>query len=67
MGKMSFESKTDHTHGKRGYAKPCGFAFALALCVQCEECAYPEPCLHPHLARPAMDAYGMDVGKPWSP
>jgi hypothetical protein len=23
------------------------FAFALALCVQCEECAYPEPCLHP--------------------
>ena len=41
----------------------CGFAFAMALCVQCEECAYPEPCLYPHLARPAMDAYGMDIGK----
>ena len=41
----------------------CTFAFALALCVQCEECAYPDPCLHPHLARPTMDAYGMDIGK----
>jgi len=45
----------------------CTFAFALALCVQCEECAYPEPCLHPHLARPAMDAYGMDIGKTLEP
>ena len=45
----------------------CGFAFALALCVQCEECAYPDPCLHPHLARPAMDAYGMDIAKTLEP
>jgi len=43
------------------------FAFAMALCVQCEECAYPEPCLHPHLARPSMDAYGMDIGKTLEP
>jgi predicted metal-binding protein len=40
-----------------------GFAFALALCVQCEECAYPEPCRFPHLARPTMDAFGMDIMK----
>jgi len=39
------------------------FAFALALCVQCEECAYPEPCRHPHLARPTMDAFGVDDGR----
>ncbi len=41
----------------------CTFAFAMALCVQCEECAYPQPCKHPHLARPTMDAYGVDIGK----
>lgn len=45
----------------------CEFAFAMALCVQCEECAYPAPCLHPHLARPAMDAYGVDIGKTLEP
>ena len=39
------------------------FAFALALCVKCDECAYPDPCLHPDLARPSMDAYGVDIGK----
>ena len=43
------------------------FAFALVLCVQCEECAYPEPCHYPHLARPAMDAFGMDIGKTVEP
>ena len=41
----------------------CHYAFALVLCVQCEECAYPEPCRYPHLARPAMDAFGVDIGK----
>jgi len=41
----------------------CVMAFALALCVQCEQCAYPEPCRFPHLARPSMDAYGVDIGK----
>ena len=39
------------------------FAFAMVLCVQCEECAYPDPCLYPHLARPSMDAYGVDIGR----
>jgi len=39
------------------------FAFALALCVQCEECAYPEPCRFPQLARPSMDCYGVDIGQ----
>ena len=45
----------------------CSFAMALALCVQCEACAYPEPCRYPHLARPAMDAYGIDVGRTLEP
>ena len=45
----------------------CEFSFAMALCVQCEVCAYPEPCLFPHLARPSMDAYGVDVGKTLAP
>ncbi len=43
------------------------FAFAMFLCVKCKECAYPEPCLFPHLARPAMDAYGIDIGKTVEP
>lgn len=41
----------------------CMFAFALVLCVQCESCAFPDPCNYPHLARPSMDAYGVDIGK----
>ena len=45
----------------------CSFAFALVLCVQCDECAYPDPCEHPHLARPSMDAYGIDIGKTVEP
>jgi predicted metal-binding protein len=45
----------------------CSFAFALVLCVQCEECAHPEPCRYPHLARPSMDAYGIDIGKTLEP
>jgi predicted metal-binding protein len=43
------------------------FPFAMALCVQCEECAYPDPCLFPHLARPAMDPYGVDIEKTVTP
>ena len=39
------------------------FAFAMVLCVKCDECAFPEPCRFPHLARPSMDAYGIDIGK----
>lgn len=45
----------------------CSFAFAMAMCVQCEECAFPEPCRFPHLARPSMDAYGIDIGKTLEP
>ncbi len=43
------------------------FAFALVLCVQCDECAYPAPCRFPHLARPSMDAYGVDIEKTVKP
>lgn len=43
------------------------FAFGMTLCVQCDECAYPEPCRFPHLARPAMDAMGMDIAKTVEP
>jgi predicted metal-binding protein len=39
------------------------FAFGLVLCVECDECAYPDPCRFPHLARPAMDAMGIDIPK----
>jgi predicted metal-binding protein len=47
----------------------CGsmFAFAMVLCVKCDPCAYPDPCLYPHLARPSMDAYGVDIGKTLEP
>jgi predicted metal-binding protein len=48
-------------------AHNCQFAFAMVLCVQCEECAYPEPCRYPHLARPSMDAYGIDIAKTIEP
>ena len=43
------------------------FAFAMVLCVRCETCAYPEPCRFPHLARPSMDAYGIDIGATVAP
>ncbi len=45
----------------------CMYAFAMILCVQCEECAYPQPCRFPHVARPSMDAYGIDIGKTLEP
>lgn len=45
----------------------CTFAFAMVLCVMCEECAHPDPCRYPHLARPSMDAYGIDIGKTIEP
>ncbi|MGD0826779.1 MAG: DUF2284 domain-containing protein [Desulfobaccales bacterium] len=43
------------------------FAFAMVLCVKCDECSFPDPCRFPHLARPAMDAYGIDIGKTIEP
>ena len=43
------------------------FAMALVLCVQCEECSYPDPCRFPHLARPSMDALGVDIAKTIEP
>jgi predicted metal-binding protein len=42
-------------------------AFAMVLCVWCEECAYPAPCRFPLMARPSMDAYGIDIGKTIEP
>lgn len=39
------------------------YAFAMVLCVLCEECAFPEPCRYPHLSRPSMDAFGIDIPK----
>lgn len=45
----------------------CSYAFAMVLCVECEECACPDPCRYPHLARPSMDAYGIDIGKTVAP
>jgi predicted metal-binding protein len=45
----------------------CTYAFAMVLCVQCEECACPDPCRYPHLARPSMDAYGVDIGRTVEP
>ncbi len=43
------------------------FAFAMILCVKCDECSFPDPCRFPHLARPSMDAYGIDIGKTVKP
>jgi len=43
------------------------YAFAMTLCVQCEECAFPEPCRFPHLARPAPDGLGIDIEKTLAP
>lgn len=37
------------------------YSFGMTLCVQCDECAYPEPCRFPHLARPAPDGLGIDI------
>ena len=45
----------------------CMHAFAMVLCVWCEECAHPKPCRFPHMARPSMDAYGIDIGKTVEP
>ncbi|MGD2269396.1 MAG: DUF2284 domain-containing protein [Desulfobacterales bacterium] len=57
---LVIEKEAMLTHGSQ-------FAFAMALCVQCEECAFPDPCLYPHKARPAMDAYGVDIAKTLEP
>jgi predicted metal-binding protein len=45
----------------------CMFAFGMVLCVKCDECSFPDPCRFPHLARPSMDAYGIDIGKTVEP
>lgn len=43
------------------------YAFALVLCVLCDECAFPDPCRFPHLARPSMDGLGVDIAKTVEP
>jgi predicted metal-binding protein len=57
---LALEKEAMLSHGAQ-------FAFAMILCVLCDECAYPEPCRFPHLARPSMDAYGIDIGKTLEP
>jgi len=37
------------------------FGFACGPCGLCEECAFDKGCRHPHVARPAMEACGIDV------
>ena len=37
------------------------FGFACGPCGLCEECAFDKGCRHAHLARPAMEACGIDV------
>jgi predicted metal-binding protein len=37
------------------------FGFASGPCELCEECAFEKGCRHPHQARPAMEACGIDV------
>jgi predicted metal-binding protein len=57
---LALEKEAMLSHGAQ-------FAFALILCVLCDDCAYPEPCRFPHLARPSMDAYGIDIAKTLEP
>jgi len=57
---LAIEKEAMMSHG-------CMFSFALVLCVQCEYCAFPNPCRFPHLARPSMDAHGIDFGKTLTP
>ena len=33
----------------------------MSDCALCEGCAWPQPCRNPKLARPAMQALGIDV------
>ncbi|KUK14394.1 MAG: Uncharacterized protein XD52_0333 [bacterium 42_11] len=42
-----------------GYYK--SFAMPSGPCELCEECALKYPCNHPELARPSMEACGIDV------
>ncbi len=44
-----------------GYYK--AFALGAGPCYLCEECNLDERCKHPHKARPAMEACGIDVYK----
>jgi predicted metal-binding protein len=57
---LAIEKKAMLEHGAM-------YAFALVLCVLCEECAFPDPCRFPHLARPAMDGLGVDIAKTVEP
>ena len=37
------------------------FGLGAGPCLLCEECAFDQGCRHPHEARPAMEACGIDV------
>lgn len=44
---------------KAGFYK--AFAMGAGPCELCEECDIDKPCEHPYLARPSMEACGIDV------
>ncbi|MDI6786330.1 MAG: DUF2284 domain-containing protein [bacterium] len=44
---------------KAGFYK--AFAMGAGPCELCEECDVNKPCVHPYLARPSMEACGIDV------
>jgi predicted metal-binding protein len=43
----------------KGFYK--AFGLAAGPCEFCRVCAYPKPCRHPEMARPSMEACGIDV------
>ena len=53
--------KLEHEAFFAGYYK--AFAIGAGPCYLCDECAMDEGCPHPDLARPSMEACGIDVFK----
>lgn len=51
----------EHEAFYAGYYK--AFALGAGPCHLCEECAFEKGCRHPDLARPSMEACGIDVFK----
>ena len=48
----------------KGFSDTCrhkAFTLASGPCRLCEKCDTSSPCRHPHMARPAMEACGIDV------
>ena len=53
---LLLEKEAVQSHG-------CSHALALVLCVQCEECAHPDPCRCSPASRSPLDAVGVDMVK----